>query len=451
MNWTACEPDCARQAGVARGAALWTGRINSPLLALGLVIALAWLLALPRAVWAQAETTAATESAADIWHEFLAAAQLGNSFRISSAGVVREGDDLVFTLEIPDEGFLNVVTVNHQGKADVLYPQPGQVSNRVAAGSMKFPQAGTDFRLTAMGPFGRSMLAAFLTKEPLNLAQVAQIVPGLRSVSLSELGRRALIEFANRSLLSKDAASKPLAVGITTLVTCPKSGVCGSAAAERIGGAEGLQLAFGILRRVVPGIFKDAESAQEKSPPKRRVYDRGLSLVKASEGFVSRLYHDQVGHCTIAYGHLVNLNACGPRARELFPMPVDIAAGTSLLLSDMAKAQRAVERLVKVPLTDGQYAALTDFTFNVGSGNLERSTLLMRVNAGEHMLVPEQLRKWVSASGKILPGLVTRRSRETLLYMEHLGMRPKDLADAVTKGADLSTIGNLIDISQGEQ
>jgi len=54
----------------------------------------------------------------------------------------------------------------------------------------------------------------------------------------------------------------------------------------------------------------------------------------------------------------------------------------------MRLAQQAVMRLVKVPLNDGQYAALCDFTSNVGTGNLQRFTLLRAVNAGEHHRVP---------------------------------------------------------------
>lgn len=57
-------------------------------------------------------------------------------------------------------------------------------------------------------------------------------------------------------------------------------------------------------------------------------------------------------------------------------------------------------------------AALIDFTFNLGAGNLKASTLRKKVNAGEWDKVPDELRKWVRAGGKVLTGLVKRREAE---------------------------------------
>ena len=72
--------------------------------------------------------------------------------------------------------------------------------------------------------------------------------------------------------------------------------------------------------------------------------------------------------------------------------------------------------LVKVPLTQGQCDALTDFAFNMGLGNLGNSTLLRKLNAGYGEEVPSELLRWVYAGGEKLPGLVTRRQREVDLW-----------------------------------
>ena len=62
--------------------------------------------------------------------------------------------------------------------------------------------------------------------------------------------------------------------------------------------------------------------------------------------------------------------------------------------------------------TPGRLAALIDFAFNCGIGNLRSSTLRKRVNAGEWHDVPNQLRKWNKAGGRVLRGLTARREAE---------------------------------------
>jgi GH24 family phage-related lysozyme (muramidase) len=82
----------------------------------------------------------------------------------------------------------------------------------------------------------------------------------------------------------------------------------------------------------------------------------------------------------------------------------------------MEKAQRIVSANVSVNLTDGQYAALCDFVYNVGGGNFKKSTLLKVINAGQHERVPGQFQRWITAGGKPWPGLIKRRDREIALF-----------------------------------
>ena len=74
-------------------------------------------------------------------------------------------------------------------------------------------------------------------------------------------------------------------------------------------------------------------------------------------------------------------------------------------------------RLIKIPLTDNQFAALVSFTFNLGGGALQRSTLRQKVNRKEHGEVPAEFMKWVRAGGRKLPGLIKRRAAEAALYV----------------------------------
>ncbi len=143
---------------------------------------------------------------------------------------------------------------------------------------------------------------------------------------------------------------------------------------------------------------------------------------QVSEGFRSRLYHDAAGYCTIAYGHLLKKARCDGTEPEEFKQGVTEPRGTEILHKDMNRAEIAVMRLVTPDLNDGQYGALCDFVFNVGSGNLARSSLLKVVNARQYDRVPFQFRRWTFAGGKKLPGLKVRREKEIALFFEGNGI-----------------------------
>ena len=87
-----------------------------------------------------------------------------------------------------------------------------------------------------------------------------------------------------------------------------------------------------------------------------------------------------------------------------------------VFLEDMEGFERAVRRLVTVPLTPYQYDALVSFCYNCGEGNLAKSTLLKKVNAGDHKGAAAEFHKWNKAGGKVLAGLTRRRASESLLY-----------------------------------
>ena len=76
-----------------------------------------------------------------------------------------------------------------------------------------------------------------------------------------------------------------------------------------------------------------------------------------------------------------------------------------------------MDRFVKVQLNQNQFDALTSFTFNLGSGNLKRSTLLKKVNAMAFDDAGYEFLKWIYAGGKPLEGLIRRRRAERLLFV----------------------------------
>ncbi len=145
----------------------------------------------------------------------------------------------------------------------------------------------------------------------------------------------------------------------------------------------------------------------------RHVSDEGLALIKRFEGFSATPYLCPAGWWTIGFGAVR-----GPDGRPVTvaTAPVTEEAAEALLRRDVALAERAVLRLISVPLAGGQFDALVSFTFNLGVGALQRSTLRRRVNREEHPEVPGELQKWVWAGGKRLPGLVKRREAEAKRY-----------------------------------
>ena len=143
----------------------------------------------------------------------------------------------------------------------------------------------------------------------------------------------------------------------------------------------------------------------------RRITQTGLDLIKRFEGFSPTVYICPAGYPTIGYGHVVK-----PDERERFAGGITPEQAESLLRQDVQIAERAVLHLITVPLTDGQFDALVSFTFNLGAGALQRSTLRRRVNRGDHAAVPAEFGKWVWAGGRKLQGLVRRREAESMLY-----------------------------------
>lgn len=135
----------------------------------------------------------------------------------------------------------------------------------------------------------------------------------------------------------------------------------------------------------------------------------GLALIRRFEGFSAMPYLCPAGYRTVGYGHVV-------RAHEDFSGGIDVAQAAALLADDAQVAERAVRRLIAVPLAQGQFDALVSFTFNVGAGALQRSALRRCVNDGRHEDAAAQFGRWVWTGGRKLTGLVARRAAEAALY-----------------------------------
>ncbi len=141
-----------------------------------------------------------------------------------------------------------------------------------------------------------------------------------------------------------------------------------------------------------------------------------IELAKRFEGFhrVSRTdpgrahpYICPAGFWTIGYGHLCD--AQHP--------PITEAEAEAYLAQDLNTALAATLRHCPVLATEpeGRLAAIVDFTFNLGAGRLQTSTLRRRVNQRDWPAVGTELRRWVYGGGRVLQGLVARREAECLI------------------------------------
>lgn len=144
-----------------------------------------------------------------------------------------------------------------------------------------------------------------------------------------------------------------------------------------------------------------------------RTSSRGLSLIKHFEGFSATVYLDVAGLPTIGYGHLLLEGE-----RQNYGNGISHLEAEILLVDDLAVAERSVKKFITCALTQSQFDALVSFTFNLGSGTLQRSTLRRVINRDAQAAVSEQWMRFVWAGGRKVAGLVRRRAAELALYQE---------------------------------
>lgn len=160
--------------------------------------------------------------------------------------------------------------------------------------------------------------------------------------------------------------------------------------------------------------------------------DIASRLAKPFESCSLKSYWDPVGFPTNGWGNLlqrttkssfkIKLNMSNIEIDDwLSKTWPDISQQTADddLHSNILKAYYGVLRNVNVKLHANQYAALTDFAFNLGVGNLQSSTLLKLINRGDFLEAADQFPKWNKAGGRILQGLVRRRYAERLLFLQN--------------------------------
>ena len=158
-----------------------------------------------------------------------------------------------------------------------------------------------------------------------------------------------------------------------------------------------------------------------------------LKMLKHHEGVRNKPYLCPAHIWTVGVGHvlyqeqiklpMVRKEGYSGKIRKDFPMKIeDFRIWTAdeiddLLTKDLETFTRGVVRLTNGRVTDGQFGALVSFAFNVGLGNLQRSTLRMKHNRGDFDGAADEFLKWSKAGGRVLSGLLKRRQDERALYV----------------------------------
>ena len=134
--------------------------------------------------------------------------------------------------------------------------------------------------------------------------------------------------------------------------------------------------------------------------------DKGIEQIKSFEGFRSMPYQDVVGKWTVGSGHLMI-----PGDGTVVGSPITMGQATELLRKDLHTAEEAVNSC-GVELTQNEFDALVSFTYNLGVGAFQRSTLLKLLKTGNKLSASGEFPKWSMAGGKEVPGILRRRHAE---------------------------------------
>ena len=151
-----------------------------------------------------------------------------------------------------------------------------------------------------------------------------------------------------------------------------------------------------------------------------------LEMIKHHEGVRLRAYRCPARLWTVGVGHVIDPN----HIKVPFDKRLELAipAGwdrqfsmeevDAILAKDLEYFERGVVRFCPAAADNqGHLDALVSFAFNVGLGNLQRSTIRMRYNRGDYAGAADALMDWTKAAGKVLPGLVKRRQAERALFL----------------------------------
>ena len=155
------------------------------------------------------------------------------------------------------------------------------------------------------------------------------------------------------------------------------------------------------------------------------VSPKTIHMIKHHEGVRQNPYKCPAKLWTVGVGHVMfpEQGKLKIDQRDAFVPPPEAMRKYSMeevdgiLRGDLDRFERGVERFCPVPLTQGMFDGLVSFSFNVGLGTLQRSTLRQKLLRGDKEGAAQELLKYCMAGGKILKGLQKRRIDERALFL----------------------------------
>ena len=170
------------------------------------------------------------------------------------------------------------------------------------------------------------------------------------------------------------------------------------------------------LLNFLRGLIKGVNEIKEETEQLTGIYhvsDEMTQKIKKFEGYMSKAYADAKGVWTIGYGNTFYTNGTPVKPGDT----ITKGAAEKLFSDVLTDFAGKVADAVRVELNHCQFDALVCFTYNVGIGNLKKSTLLKKVNADpKDETIRVEFNKWIKSGGKTLAGLIKRRKDEADYY-----------------------------------
>jgi lysozyme len=146
-----------------------------------------------------------------------------------------------------------------------------------------------------------------------------------------------------------------------------------------------------------------------------KISQNGLELLKKFEGLSLKPYKCAGGIWTIGYGNTYYPD--GKKVKET-DLAITKEKANEMLVMLLGSYEKAVDSFCRDDINQNQFDALVLLAYNIGVGNLQRSTLIKKVNLDPNDLtIKAEFLKWNRSAGKVLVGLSKRREAEANLYL----------------------------------
>lgn len=147
-----------------------------------------------------------------------------------------------------------------------------------------------------------------------------------------------------------------------------------------------------------------------------KISQKGVDLIKQFEGLSLKPYKCPAGIATIGFGNTYYPN--GTKVKLTDPA-ITKEKAEELLRFIITPFEKAVDSFCRDDINQNQFDALVSIAYNIGVGNLQKSTLIKKVNLNpSDPTIKAEFAKWNKAAGKILLGLTKRRAAESNLYFQ---------------------------------